>query len=195
MSEVAGTLIDAVLQRVRDPQGATHSRAFVRSILSQAQRMVNAQIEAVTASASLTTHRYRQFYPINSLLPNSVKVIGVREDGRDLSPANWREFSAVDRRWFRAVGPRMETFSVIGRDLLILHPSLDVDSSVSVIYSKLTDDLTGDGTATELDDSDLPAVLDLTEVLLLVRARKVKMAQPVLERMAGRLGLVLGKNV
>lgn len=188
MSEVAGTLIDVVLQRTRDPQGAANSRAFTMSMLSQAQRFVNAQRRAVLETTALTTEPYRLVYPIKALLPNSVKIEGVKVGDKDLVPTPWETLIYSEDGWWRAVGDSFETFTQIGRDLLVVHPALEVASSVDVVYTKLTNDLTSEGNATELDDSELPFVLDLTESLLLLRDRNYAALTQAAERLKSKLG-------
>lgn len=190
MSEAAGTLIDAVLQRVRDPQGSAHSRVLVRSLISQAQRFVNARIRSVLETATLTTDPRRLFYPIAVSFPGAIRIETVRSEGRDLTKCDWQTLQWVDPGWFRSIGNRFETWSVIGRDLLVVYPAKATTSSVDVVYTKLTTELSTESTATEISDDDLPGVLDLVEAILSLKQRTFEPATNSIARLAERLQLV-----
>lgn len=194
MSEVAGTLIDTILQRIRDPQGSAHSRDLVRSLLSHSQRMVNARTKSVLETLALTTDPNRLFYPIAALVPNAIRVEAVRSEGRDLSKCDWRSYQFVDAGWFRAVSDRFETWSLVGRDLLVIYPAKAITSSVDVVYSKLTNDLVAEDTATEIPDDDLPAVVDLMEAILLAKQRTFEPATEAVKRLVNRLEMVVNRG-
>ena len=109
MSEVAGTLIDVALRRTRDPQGAANSRAFTRSMLSQAQRFINSQLRAVLESKTLTTNPYKLLYPIKALLPAAVRIEGVKVGDKDLIMTPWDSLMYAEDGWWRAVGNTFES--------------------------------------------------------------------------------------
>lgn len=173
MPDVAKTLIDVVLRRVRDPQGSAHSRDLVRSLLSHSQRMLNAVLGSATETVTLNTEAQRKFYPISALVPTSARVLAVREGGRDLREIGWLGFAQADRYWTRRLGSRFLEFSTIGRDLLVIHPAKDEASSVSVIAASLTTELSSEDTEVEVPVDDVPAVLSLAEAVLSLRDRNI----------------------
>ncbi len=188
MAEVVQTLIDTVLRRVRDTQAAATSRSLVLSLLSEVQRIVNAHTGDVISSASLTTVAFKQIYKLSDDVPNAVKVRGVRDGSRDLELSRWEELARGDVQWFRRVGGQFEIFSTIGRDILVVHPARDAASSVTVDYVKLTTALTLETDTTEIDDDNIPLLLDIIESLLLLRVRNLVEARLGLQRISLRLG-------
>lgn len=172
MAEPAGSLVSTLLRRVRDPQGAMHDRVTVaRPFLSHAQRLVNAGLRAVIGEAVLVTEPYRLIYPVAALLPNAVHIESVREADRDLADVTWESLWHTDGSWFRRTGDRFEAFARIGRDLLVVYPAKKVASSITVVYTALTANLTQDSIATDLDDTLHAPMLALAESLLYLRAR------------------------
>ena len=187
MSAVAHDLIDQVLARVRDPHGVVASRPFVLSMLSKAQQIINARLAFVLDEATLTLEPLRCFYPIRLLLPKSQRVMYVRADGKDLLHAPWRSFWYMKRGWPRAVAEETELWCMIGRDILVVWPSRRVASTVTVVSAKLTDPLGGEQSTLELSDTATALVVDLTEVLVLVKMRKMVLAEEALRSLDTRL--------
>ena len=183
MAEVAGTLVDTVLRRVRDPGGTAHSRAFTRELLSDLQRHVNGATRAVLTTATLTLNPRQQLYSISGLLTDCLRVEYVRDAGRDVPPVPWRTLGRADRLWTRKVGSTPEAWATIGRDLLVITPGMDETRTVTVVYTTLTTALAADQDATELPDQRLPAVLDLAEAILLLRHRLLSVAPSAASRL------------
>ncbi len=107
MSELAGTLVSTLLQRVRDEHGIAISRDFARTILSLSQRVTNAKLEFVTKSVVFATTPTQQVYPISGNFNDAVKISMIRaKDGgtthrRELRYVQWKELAYVDRQWLR----------------------------------------------------------------------------------------------
>lgn len=195
MAAEAGPLVDVLLQRTRDPQGTANTRTFTRQILSMSQQLANAALRAVLDEAELAIEPRRQVYPIKALLPAAAQVVAVRdEDGRDLQEVHWRTLAQVNRQWPRAIGPRFKTYALIGRDLLVVHPASETATRVHVHYAILTADLASDTTRTELHDDFLPIVLDVAEVVLMMRGRSYAPANAALGRIAQRFGVTLAQK-
>src|SRR3990167_7929296 len=107
--EVAGTLVSALLRRVRDPQALANTRDFTRSILSDCQRLVNARTGRVLETTTgFATEPMRMFYPLAALIPTAVRVQAVREGGRDLDRMTLKQLSQTNSTWFRDIGDRFE---------------------------------------------------------------------------------------
>lgn len=189
MAELAATLTDTLLRRVRDPQGLAHSRDFARTCLSHAQRILNAALGVVVESATLATSPTMQVYPVTSLLPSAARVLAVLEGTRDLAKlSNHIQLDHLDMKWFRAIGSRFEAWCPVGRDLIVIYPAKAMSSSVTVKYAKLTIALTGEGDATELPDEYMEDIITLAEIFLLAKQRDLKAALTALKRLTTELG-------
>ena len=173
MPTVTGQLVDQLLARARDPQALGTSRATCRLLLTHTQRIVNCRMGYVVDTATFPTVPYQQLYTISnpSQVPAAMRMLGVQEGARNLKKIPWKEFFYFDRAWGRAVGPTFELWSMIGRDLLVLWPSKPAADMVTLVYAKLTNELTDDSIAIELPDDTTPLLLDLTEALILYKQR------------------------
>jgi len=187
MAEAAGTLVSALLRRVRDPQALANTRDFTRSILSDCQRLINARsgrvLETTTAFA---TEPMRMFYPLAASVPTAVRVVAVREGGRDLDRITLKQLNQISTNWFRRIGYRFEAFAEVGRDLLVIYPAKTVVSAVDIVAVKLTDSLVNDDEATDLPDEDLHDVMELAEAILLTKMRDIDTVKPLIERITKR---------
>ena len=195
MAETAGTLRAIVQRRVRDINATYHANAFVLDILSRTQRLINVGTQLVKASATLTLNANQQLYTINTDVSTSaVDVLKVTYQNQDLDKQTFTELNQIDRRWWRKVGSKPETWAQIGRTLLVVHPAVSQSSSVTVTYSKLTNDLVADATALEIsEDTDL-MVVDLTQAILEIRQRDFDQAIESIgrftDRFQGEFGLL-----
>ena len=133
----AGNLTDNLLRRLRNPDALGYTREFVRRMLSDAQRIVNAETRKTKVTATLTTEPFKQFYKIQELLPTTTRIEKVRADGRDLRQTTLRELCNISTKWHRQIGDSFKHFALIGRDLLVVYPAKAVESSVEVISTKL----------------------------------------------------------
>lgn len=188
----AGELLQRLAIRIR---GEAHTFETMLAILSKAQQLVNASQQAVLASTSLVTVPYLQLYDLSTYVPEQVHVLTVQEGNRDLDRLrDWKELGWHDRRWFRRFGDRFESFALLGRDLLILYPAKDYDSSVTVVYAKLLDPFESGESIVELPDDLTPLVLDVAESLLLIKERRVESIAAAVERISSVLGVTSGQG-
>ena len=187
MATVAGPLTDIILQRVRDPQALAHSRAFVRTILTHVQRAVNARQRFLVSTSTLTTQPYKAVYPIAPLVTTGIRVTGVRDASRSLEFVPWMNFWYTARGWHRQVGGRLQAWSLIGRDLLLLWPTLDRASSVTLVHPTLTGEVVNDAHVMEVPDEAIPLVTDLCEVVLLAVQRDFPPVEILLKALPDRL--------
>lgn len=199
MSMPAGQLTDLLLQRVRDPWGIATSRAFVRTMLTHAQRIVNLGRPGVLDVAAMETHAGRTVYdwPKVGLTSGSdavdardvARIDAVRTpEGLDLDgPIDWRTFAKADRDWVKRTAQRHRFWSRLGRDIIILSPARDTDGAVTLVYVKHCQALTSDDSLTEVRDDRLPAVLALGEALILIHRRLFAPAGTALQRLDAEL--------
>jgi len=177
----AGPLVDQVLERIRDPQGSITSRDFVRARISDAQRMLNAKYAWTLDSATLVTEPKRIFYPLTNLLPEASRVRFIQQGDRNLVMAPWSTWFGMRRGWQRVVGPAFVQWSPVGRDMIVLWPSMLTSESLTVLAARLTDALDADDDEMEAPDDALAAVVDLATALALLKARDLA---PISEALA-----------
>lgn len=188
MAEVAGTILDVVLARVRDPSGMAHDRTTVAlPLLDRAQKMVNAFTKQVKSTDSVTIEQKRQIHSMRDLIPGAVKVVDVRQGERSLTKVDWTTLFYTDREWMRRIDARFEVFAQLGVDLLVIHPASDLSETLEIVSVKQTTTLTEPDSVTEIVDNDLPVVFDLTEALLSLRQREFQSVADALTRLSARI--------
>lgn len=187
-----GTQRAIVLERSRDPNGTANTSALVWDLFNRLQYAVNAEIEDVVGSAVLALNSRQCVYQINANLPNVQKVLGVRDANHDLYPMDFGALRGLDRYWFRRFRDQLRWFSLCGYDLLIIGPPLDTlqeATSVTVIYNAVTTPITSDASNFEIQDENVQSVMELTEAILLCKARDWAGAQQALQRAVKSLKL------
>lgn len=187
----AGILTDNLLRRLRDPEATGLSRPFVRRILSDSQRFVNGGFRRTKETETLTTNAHQQFYKIQDLLPNVLRIEKVRENGRDLRKCSLRELCSISTKWHREVDGRFRHFALIGRDLLVVYPSKPFASSVEVVYTKLTAALDSDDIEVEIPDDDMVQASDLAQIIMLTKMREFSILDPILKQFVERTQVML----
>lgn len=191
MAMNVGQMSTQVATRVRDPQFLGTSQANTILLLSFAQQVVNGILGDVVSSQGLTLAPRTVIYSISGSLPSCVKVLSVRDaSNRDIAPLyeGVVDLANIDLRWPVAVsddGPY--SYGAIGRDVLAFHPGVPTATPVTVYYSELTPTLATGQDTTVVPDEDDHAVLDLTELLLLLKNRDLQPVEDALKRFAGRM--------
>ena len=181
-----------VLQRSRDPLGTANSEAIMYDLFTRLQRAVNAKIEDVVGSASLPIIARQCVYQINANLPLAQKVLGVRDANRDLYPMEFDQLRGLDRYWFRRFKDQLRWFALCGYDILVIGPppdSLQEATAVTVVYNQVTSAITSDANTFQLQDENVQSVEELTEAILLCKARDFAGMKQALGRAVKSLGL------
>lgn len=185
-----GPFVSELLRRVRDPQGAIHSRAFARDILSRCQQIVNAYKQLIIVTEPVATLPLQQVYQLRAVLPKASSVVGIYEKGNPLTDAgNFIDLAHADPRWFRRTGDRFDSFARCGDDIFIVTPGKEVASTIYVNYVKLTEPLTNDGVSFDFRDHDLPVVMALAEAVLLLRNRDFGSLDTIIKHVLTDLGM------
>ena len=190
----AGQLTDNLLRRLRDPSGVGLSRAFVRSMLSDSQRLVNGLYRRVKTTVTLTTQPNQMFYAYTDIASDILRIEFVREGDRDLRKTTLRELGHISTKWFRDVGSRFQHFALPGRDLLVVYPAKSSASSVDVVYTKLTNEFVTDAVDAELPADEMLEASDLAQIIMLVKMRKYEMLAPLLTQFTDRNKLMVANE-
>lgn len=186
-----GQLSTQTAYRVRDPQFAGTTQANVILLLSFSQQVVNGILDDVVVSSQITLAPRTMIYSISGSLPAAVKVLAVRDaSGRDLDPLydGVVDLANIDLRWPVAVsddGPY--SFAPVGRDLLCFHPGVTTTTPLTAFYSQLTPTLNTAADSTVVPAEDDHAVLDLTEILILLKNRDMVPVMDAIKRFEARL--------
>ena len=196
MATTAGTVATNLIERVYATGGIAHTQAWVISILSKTQRVANAYLQAVRSSTVLTVKAMKLVHKLRDDLPLAIDITKITEDrsGNDEQLErvdDLLELSAYDVNWFRKLigTTRYETWTQLGRDLLVIYPGKVAAGTVTAHYTKLTTALAAAGTAFELPDEDVQVAKDLAEIILLARDKQIVECSNKLEQLSERLGL------
>ncbi len=187
MTVAAGVLVDQVLQRVRDEHATGTSRPLVRDLLTHCQRLINAKLGLVIESIEYETVAKQCVYPLASVVPRALRIVGVQQGNRDLVEVKWQEFWYLHRAWLRDTGQRLENFALVGRDMLILYPAQPEPRTVTLRCAVTTAPLTSDDTPVEAPIEFHPLLVDLATVVGLVRQRTYLTLPELTESIKSRL--------
>lgn len=170
-SEPVNTLISTILARVRDPQGAVHSRALTLELLCRLTQLYANKLQLVQETITIGTAPFLQFYPFELMSTRFVTITNVLHNNRELDRLTLGYLKAISREWPRMSGPRYEGYIQLGYSHLILFPSLAVLGEVEVTGTVLTPLLSSEEDSLPISNQQIPSVLQLVELLLLHRQR------------------------
>src|SRR6266567_4483775 len=162
-SDAWSTVITTVLARVRDPDGAVHSTALCQDLLTRLQRLYNNQLRLVISEMPVSTLPGQQLYPLTE--PLGIHIVKVTHQNRPLDRLTFSQLRALDPRWPRATGSRLEGFMQLGYTFLLLWPALFVADTVLVTATKLTTDLTTGPATLDIPSQATPKLAQLLELL------------------------------
>jgi len=183
------TLVTKVATRARDASNIVHSRATVVAVMSQAQRVVNTRLRSFVKTATVTPVARKVLYQPADIAADALFPIAIRAGVRDLSQVCWMGLVANDSRWLRSAGSEPQVFATIGRSIFAVVPAYTgIPQDLTIVYVPALDDLIDlAADFPVIADEHVPMMLDLTEALLLMRARVLEPAQLALERFASAL--------
>ncbi len=187
MATTAGVVVTEVLRRVRDEQGAGHTREFTLRIISHAQRLINRLVGAVTVDTTLTLQPTQLIYDLSGTFTDALRVISVRWQEHDLDQVNLQFLRNVDVSWPRNVSGEPAVFSQIGLDLLLIYPVPTESASVGITYVKDTGLIPGEDIDMEVPDHAMPLIIDLAASILLLRQRDFRPIETLFKRIQSNL--------
>lgn len=183
------TLVTKVATRARDASNIAHARADVVALMSHAQRAVNSRLRSYVASTTFTPVAGRALYQTSEIALDALRPIAIRAGVRDLTEVCWDTLVVNDARWLRTTGAAPQVFAALGRSMFAMTPAYALSpQDVTIVYLPALDDLLDlSADFPVIADEHVPMMLDLTETLLLMRARVLEPAQLALERFASAL--------
>jgi hypothetical protein len=185
-----GMLTSQISERARDINQTGTSQANVIYLFSFCQQVVNGILADVTVEDSLPLVAHQNIYPIFANIPDSVRVLAVRDaSGRDLHP--FGDFAGLHQaatNWPSKVSSAPRSYALCGRDLLIIYPGVSVSPpTLTVVSALLTVPLSSAFQTTQVTNDDDDAVMDLCEVLLLLKSRDISDCQKIIDRFKARI--------
>jgi len=195
MSQPCGPLIDVVGARVFDEHFTGTTRSQVRDLLSRAQQIINATFDSTVVTQAMPIQPSLQIYNFERVAPANdvLRIKSVRDGTRDLSRIDFSRLKHIDNHWFGRSGRRLETFAVLGRRILVVHPLRPSGDSVNVVYTQQLPKLNVDDDQVNLPDDQIPALTKLTEALVLLKQRdldKLKILMDTMTAEAQEVGVV-----
>ncbi len=177
MSEAVSAMIDGILRRIRDTGAVSTSRSTVETALSGSQKTVNVGTFGQVQSTPMTTNAEQLIYQIDTSAPlvRVGRIVGVQvgPDNEELGFTEWEQLKNLDPEWFRRTGPYFRTWSLIGRDILVVYPALKVASTVGISYVMSPVTITGEAEINQLPNDEIPLMVDVAEAVLKIRTRQL----------------------
>lgn len=212
MATTALTAATNLLDRIRDPLGLALSatvppslaggQAFAYTILSQAQRYINAIEENQILVIPYTLTPYQTVYEIDAdpILGTGgsnpiTKVIGVRVGDTDIAYSNFDQLHQTDLRWFRAVGRFPLAWSRFGRDCFVIYPAPASPLAINIVAIPYIPDLANGAATFTVTDDVIPQIMDLAEALALFKLGEYKLCATPLKRLADKYRKELSEDV
>ena len=168
MAEAIADILSALLIRLRDPGGASTSRALATDILARSQQYYNESLRLKLTSTSFATLPWVQLYPLTDDL-GLLSVSHITHQNRDLFHVTVQDLHSIDRTWHRASSSRYECFVPLGFTHVLLWPARPVADTVTLIGPTKTVALTSETQTLELSQERTPLLIQLTELILLNR--------------------------
>lgn len=182
----ADSMTTEVLARVRDPNGIMHTVTFVRNRLTDTQRYLNGLLGLVVASSGIVLGATQNFFVLSSSIPSSIRIVGIRGSNqtREVAPVpSIESFLIYGPTWARRTGPYLESWTTVGRDLLVVYPAASALGSIDVFYAKLTNAFSDAATLSEFSAEQCGLIVTLTEAILLLRQRDLQSAARAMARL------------
>jgi hypothetical protein len=189
MSQPVGPLIDIAAQRAFDPHLSGTSRALVRDLYSRIQQFVNAAFDSNIVVQAMPTMPQLQVYNFERIAAanNILRIKSVRQDTRDLSRIDFNRLKLIDTKWFSRTGAAFQTYAVLGRRILIVHPQMPIAGSVNVVYTQQLPILNAESDKVGLPDDEIPLLTRMVEAVLLLKQRDLDALTPLLESITAEI--------
>lgn len=187
-------LIDSLARRIRDNSNTAFSRVFLLDLLNRVSRCLCAALRLKIRSVSFAPTAQRVLYQTSAFASDVIRVVAVREGGRDLQEVPPDHLTFQDNEWVRRQGPRPEVWARIGRDIVAIAPcQMQSPPTLTIDYVAIPTAITDAATPIECpQDEYVSVLLDLSEALALLSGRVHNMPSAIrapLERASNALGI------
>jgi len=188
MATNGNVLINTLARRLRDTANTAHPRDLLRRILSQSQRALNLhdRIRRKT-SVTFTTTPGQVLYNNTAIGSDVSRIERIIALDRSLPEVSWQQLVDNSRNWSRQSGARSHMWARIGGTMWALTPATWDPQVVTVVYITTPADVVDGATPIDFSDEFVPMLLDLSEGIMLLKAR----LYPQLDGCMGRLAAML----
>lgn len=149
------------------------------------QTIMNGMMGGYITSATLTVQPQLPVYSISGSLPSALKIVDIRDaSGRSLDgPVPYETLKYLSFDWWRETGPEPRSYSIVGKDLLIIRPQLIMAATVTVVYIAVTNPLNVDSDTFQVPNEDVMGPIeDGVELLLTMKGRDLDTCKSIFER-------------
>lgn len=190
MAKTVGPLVDELLLRLRDTGAASISRAQARRAVAYGVGYAAVSTTDTLEALTLTTERQRLFYNLTETSERIIRVVRATVDNRDLAPADFGVLGGIDRcDWLRDTGDRLESFTQVGKRVLVLYPAIDRTDTVTLYCKTFPTLVTTDSDTVGITDDLVPLALQFGELFLLYRERRFDRLSRQLDKIRASLSL------
>lgn len=168
----AGQLVSEVLRRTRDEQASATSRATVRDLLDRSQVLLVRHYSAIIQQRTFTSTANQLVYDVDASAV--LRIVDVYIANVRLSPVRWPSLFAQEGPlwWRRIATTRPRVWAHLGTRHFIMYPASIATFTVTIREVIRPIALSADSVDVELPSEFHPALLDLTEALVLLRRRE-----------------------
>lgn len=170
---------DILRARIDDDLATGTDDDALEFLIERAATVVNISRLDIVRDKTVTLTGGQPFHQITDLGRDIARIIGVRVDDRDLDLVSWPQITWSDNEALIESTNRPEQWTVLGGDLLVVHPVQAADLSVQLIYAPVIDIVD----CGQFEDRSIGMVLDMAEMLLMVRTRETALLQQMMDRL------------
>ncbi len=177
----AGAVAEQALLRARDPAGTSISSPDLYLLLSEAQRLICLQEDAIYKTIDFPLEEARVLYSTTEIAEDISRVVEVVWDGKSLVPLEWGLFTRRHPRWLEEISGHPGGWMSLGRELLAIWPAVKGEVSVTIRYVPTLANVVGPGDDIALPLEYIPKLIAQLELMLLLRRRDVGRALAVMK--------------
>lgn len=196
MGDQLGPLVDELLARTRDIGAAATTRAQVRKLLRHAEGLLGVH-GAYVETFTMTSTAGGVIFPLLTFIADGTRIgriLEIRSQGKSLVSASLSDLRGTGPSWLASPGEVHEAWLQWGWDQLVLWPRVPTAQLLEIVATAAPLALDNAYSGTDTDTLTLTSkwssqVLDLAEVLMLLRWRHLDGLRVPLERLKGVLQL------
>lgn len=180
MATTLATAEDELQRRLRIGSGENAvSDTNLFDVVDKVQKTVNYALKRKLSTGTLTlsTAAGTLYYSTTSIAADCLQVRSLYLSTRSIMfIPDWRMLQQYDSSWYNSTGARVEAWSNIAHNAIVIYPSVPVAdpgtaTTLTCVYLADTTTLNSSGDAFNLGDHDLALVYDLAEIVLLAHLR------------------------
>lgn len=155
---------------------AAFDSTFIYETITATQRIINVGLKCILKSATMLTNAIGTYplYTVTGGVSDVTDIISIEQGDREVKKIPWNQMKLYSDSWAYDTGSRIEFWSSIGRNCIILYPRV-AGITLTLTYVKLLTAFINDASVSELSDKDFEFAIDLAEIIML---QKYKLIDP-----------------